>query len=223
MALVSLSAAGKEGVAVIQAGILLPLTGPWTAEIRAASQELLTGKVQLQLGPTHILVGTIMSASVVEGQLRVRLAAGGRSLTKPSSPSTTPPPRWGWCSRIWPRTWARPISARAIRPMLAHQLEHWTTGRMPAGQAVRCLLAKPAEVSWRHLPDGTLWAGRESWPATPVRDAVEVRHFPEDRASELALEDLALMPGTTWQGRRVDYIDMRVTGSGTRATVWYAS
>lgn len=64
-------------------------------------------------------------------------------------------------------------------------LPFWSRERGPAGQALQALLGAVPGNSWRFLPDGSLWIGPETWPASLFAASV-LHHKPQLGEAEVA-------------------------------------
>lgn len=221
---ITLTAAGAAaGHAIIKGSLYLPRVGAWVADLHVAADVPMTGKVELALGETLVLNGTVSRGGMREARLHVRVVAGGdglRSLVKPKH-YTSPTVRV--VMRDLLGDVGETLSGTSSPAVLATQLEHWTTAEMPAALAVRCLLDHAgADVVWRHLPDGSVWVGKEEWPESAVRDFDVLEFDPEDDVVKLTLLTPEVLPGTTIGGYKVDTAEVQMSGARVVATVWAA-
>lgn len=223
MPAVLVPAGRKDGPGVGAGTLWLPRVGAWLADLTIDSATVPSGRHELQLSDRHVLVGTVSRAGAVgDGQrTRLRLVAGAAGLLKQARPQHYTSPTLAVVLRDLLRNAGEVLSPSAERAVLVHQLAHWTTIAMPAAQAVRLLLsAAGPDVAWRHLPDGQVWVGRETWPDSKVRDFTELAREPESDTYEVAVPTPDLLPGTLLGGRRVDTVEIRMSGGSIRATVW---
>lgn len=223
MGLVTLSPAGRPGGgAVVGCNVLLPRVGAWTADLELDQASTVAGKVELSLGP-HTLAGSVDHAEVVAGRLQCRVVAGAAGLRELVVPKHYTSPTVGVVLKDILQDVGELVSPTADQAVLSQQLEHWTTLRQPAGRAIGGLLLRAGHgVAWRHLADGTVWVGRETWPESDVVSFSEISRNGASDRSEIALVHAEpIWPGTTLDGRQVDYVDLRLTGGATRATVFY--
>jgi hypothetical protein len=86
------------------------------------------------------------------------------------------------------------------------------------------LLAPLAQaVTWRVLPDGTIWAGPETWPDSGLTtdDYQILDEDPREGTALLGVEAPVLLPGTALAGRRVSYVEHLINAEGVRSNVWF--
>jgi hypothetical protein len=222
MAHVTVALAGKaNGFAVSDGQIVLPRTGAWHADIAVDNDESLSGKVEIRVGDAGTLKGTVSRASVYRGMLRVRVVAGGDGLRKDAVPQHFTTPTIGVVLAALAKGVGEAVSPTASASVTGVQLEHWTTLAMPAGEAISLLLERaPAGTVWRLLPDGTIWAGAETWPDAALDEAIEVAERPEDAVVDLGLLSPWVLPGTSVNGRKVDLAELTITGGEVHAKIW---
>lgn len=214
-------AGASAGPAVLSATLELPRVGAWVAEVSLATDSVPSGKVELVLGDVLTIKGTVSRAAVFEGRVSARVVAGADGLRKAVIPKHYTSPTVGVVLRDILGDVGEAQSASIASALLSTQLEHWTTIAMPAGQALRCLAPMAgADIAWRHLPDGTVWLGSEAWPDSRVTDYADVSASPGDATVEIHLLTPELLPGTLLGGRRVDALEIRVSGGSVDATAW---
>ncbi len=110
------------------------------------------------------------------------------------------------------------LSSASSASLLAAVLPRWVRTAGPAGNALSALLSRTPGAAWRVLPDGTVWAGVDEWPASDADYALL-----EDDASERRLvlaSDELLTPGVTLDGRRLSHLVHTVTASSSRTECW---
>jgi hypothetical protein len=225
MALVLLGVAGQTTGHVVSSGLIeLPLIGPWRADLKVDAPSALSGKVEIRIGKTDVLKGTVIRGAMYEGVFCPLIGAGGAGMrTKVTPKHYTSPTLKNVLTDLCSDA-GEAISSTADPATLLTQLPHWTTMKMEAGVAIRLLMeSAPAGTSWRMLADGTLWVGPETWPASQVTDFRELAQTPEDAVVELGLEQPFLLPGTTLGGRKLDQVNIEITGGKVKTTVWTAA
>jgi hypothetical protein len=220
----TLAQAGKlVGFAVVSGTIHLPRVGAWTADLRVSSDTPLTGKVEVRIGDSLTLAGSVSRGAVHEGFLHAAIVGGAAGLRSSVKPKHYTSPTLRIVLQDVLGDVGEALAASADAGILGTQFEHWTSLAMPAGQAVRLLLEHSAaggEVAWRHLPDGTLWVGRESWPTSNVADVTPVAADPVNDTIEVSMVSPEVLPGTVVAGRKVDEVEVRFSGAGVAATLW---
>jgi hypothetical protein len=225
MAMVVLGVAGQTTGSVVSSGIIeLPRIGPWRADLKVDAPAALTGKVEIRIGKSDVLKGTVIRGGMYEGMFCPLIGAGGAGMRAKVTPKHyTSPTLRNVLSDLCGDA-GEAISSASDADTLMTQLPHWTTLRMEAGVAIRLLMeSAPSGTSWRMLADGTLWVGPETWPASQVTEFREVAQTPEDAVVELGLDQPFLLPGTTLGGRKLDQVNIEITGGKVKTTVWVAS
>lgn len=223
MSALTLTAAGAgAGFAVVSGTINLPRIGAWTADLVVASPNPMTGRVDLQLANGLTLKGTVARGGVLEKLFRARIVAGANGLRSFVRPKHYTAPTLRVVLTDLLGDVGETLSSTADRQVLNHQFEHWTTIKMPAARAIRCAIERAgADIVWRHLPDGTFWVGRETWPESTVTDFTEPDGAtPEAGVIELSMVAPGLLPGTAIGGRRIDHIQYTPTGGNLTALAW---
>jgi hypothetical protein len=226
MPAMSVAAAGaSRGFALVRVDLDLPRLGAWTADLVIASESVLEGKVEIRIGSSLVLAGTVSRGRTYRGLAHARVVAGANGLR----------------SKVTPKHYTTPTLRKVVNDVLADagealapssdtavlntQLFNWTTMRMPAGQAVRCLVERAGDdISWRHLPDGTVWIGRETWPTSPITEFADGEGgSPEADVVDVILVSPEVLPGTTLGGRQIDHVQYVATAAGLRSTLWLVS
>jgi hypothetical protein len=233
MAAVTVRPAGATtAMPVIYGSITMPRTGAWVANLHLSSQVKPSGRVELQAGPI-LLLGTVNRAGLEAGGVRVRIVGGADGLRKNAVPKhyTSPIVRLPLADLL--RDAGEALSAAVDATVLNRTLLAWTTLGVQTGAMVQTLMEVAAlqpgfesdDITWRLLPDGTLWAGRETWPLSTSTEFRIVEQAPEDDVWTLAVELPAILPGTTLPlepSRRVDTVEHQVTPELVRSKVWLA-
>lgn len=219
--LVQLRAAGvTSGVAITEIIISLPRAGAWVADLALTTADPPSGRVEIDLADSLTLAGTVSRADEIGGVVRARVVAGGDGLRKKVKPKHYTSPTAGIVLRDLLADVGEELASGIAPGLLNAQFEHWTTMTMPCGQAIRCLFPDLGELAWRHQPDGKLWVGAETWADSGVTEYTDTSASPENATFEVTLLAPELLPGRSLDGRKVDAVELRATGSGVSATVW---
>jgi hypothetical protein len=213
-----------NGLTLLAATITLPRVGVWHADLAAAGADpsVLTGAVVLQLGDGGLaLAGTsIRPASVWRGQVRARIAGGAAGFG-----AVLPAKAYRY---VTGRILAMDILAGAgeqLSPtadgsMLATILPAYARLEGGAGAALYTLVAV-LDASWRVLADGSVWIGREQWPACPLTDDQMMDLAPEDGRASFGVELPSALPGTTFEGQRIGRVVHRLTADKIRTELFF--
>lgn len=89
-------------------------------------------------------------------------------------------------------------------PTLDRELPRWHVSGGSARQALTAL-AEATDTAWRVLRDGTVWFGAETWPEV-APEGVLTHESWADGHLVLAAETPDMVPGTVYQGQRVEHV-----------------
>ena len=159
-----------------------------------------------------------MRSGVYEGVQHVRLVGGEGGLAMGAE---TPPRYYQGAPRKLIIGDLLSSAGERLSPLstgLDTVLARWVVMGGPARDALLSLLDG---VSWRVLPDGTVWTGDETWPAAPnVRyDTIDRRY--NDGMSVLGVERPWLLPGMTLNEGRVSFVTHRIDAVEVRTDVLF--
>ncbi len=218
-----------NGTPVFTGTICIPRVGAWTADLSVDRDQAVTGACTLAIDGGLTLVGQADRTGVWLGTARLRVVGGANGLRKAARPQHYRQTTLRAVLLDLLATAGERLAASADAATLALSLPHWTTIGQPVGRMVAALLEDsrlPAATAWRVLPDGTLWVGQETWPDSGLMnltDYQDLAEAPEEGTVELGVEAPRLLPGTTLGGRRVSYVEHRMTGDGARTCLWLES
>lgn len=204
---------------VLRGDVLLPRVGSWTADLTLDAETAPTGSVTIASPAGLRLVGTAERSRAVEGRVEVRVRGGAGGLLRELAPVAYRPVggvRVRTILEDWARESGESLSSAIAPELLAEFLPAWTRERGTAERAVRTL-ARALGCSWRFHPDGGLLLVRETWPTVDPDGITVLRDDPVNDAIELGVDVPLpeLVPGVTWQGRRVSSVEAFIIGNGT--------
>jgi hypothetical protein len=192
-----------NGYAIIRGSIRLPRVGVWNADIVVNTADSITGPVVLETADgAFSLHGTAYRQGIFQQTLSMRVIGGAGGLSTPPGgigSALTPKFYQGATVRLVLgdilAACGEQLSTTSDTAVLATVLRRWVVMGGPGKEALARLL-EPLNVSWRVLPDGSVWVGTEKWPAAPSTqfDLIE-RHYGEGRVV-IGSEQPFLMPGT---------------------------
>ena len=217
--------ASLNGAPVLTGVICIPRVGAWTADLSVDRDQAVTGACTLAIDGGLTLIGTVAQGGVWLGTAHLQVVGGANGLGKTARPQHYRQTTLGAVLRDLMATAGERLTASADATTLALSLPMWATIAQPVGRMVAALLEDirlPAATSWRVLADGTVWVGQETWPDSKLvnlTDYQDLAEAPEEGTLELGVEAPRLLPGTTLGGRRVSYVEHRLTGDGARTRV----
>ncbi len=221
-------AGASAGLPVTHGAITMPRTGAWHATLHLASEVKLSGRVEIKAGAGLSLVGTVNRAGLEAGGVRIRVVAGADGLRQAAKPRHYTSPVVRMPLDDLARDAGESLSPTCDAEVLNRTLLAWTTLGVETGAMMATLMdvvsglyAKDT-VTWRFLGDGTLWAGRETWPASGATDFRIVSQSPEDDVLVLGVTLPEVLPGTTLLERHVDTVEHTVTPDELLSRVWLA-
>lgn len=200
-----------NGADILSGSITLPRQGVWQAELVIVATSAPTGPVRLRIGSRLELSGVVVRSGGFAGKITVWVAGGAGGLARqlPSKWYLGAPRRLPLTDLV--EEAGERLSTTTDAALLDEVLSPgWTRLRGPAAEALARLL-EGTGASWRILPDGSLWAGPETWPtAQGMADLVVLE---EDRSRGrlvLATEAPQLLPGQTLRGDRVSDVELTI-------------
>ena len=202
-----------NGAPILRGTITLPRQGVWHADLELEAIEAPTGSVLLQIGAALSLRGVVepRAGGVFAGRVRVRVVGGAGGLQRQLDPKWYAGAPRELPLRDLVEEAGERLSSRTDPALLGEVLSPgWARVRGTAAEALGRLL-EGTGASWRILPDGSLWAGPETWPtAQGMADLVVLE---EDRSRGrlvLATEAPQLLPGQTLRGDRVSDVEITI-------------
>lgn len=206
------------GRTVLSARLTLPRSGLWLASIEADADYPMTGMMSLVLGDGVMDLHGAAFGDVVHGRWSARMVGGAGGLGR-----TIPPKMYlGAPLRLVledimsesGETLSRTVTDRLWLDMVP---AYWTRMQGTGAEGLN-ELCRAAGASWRALPDGTIWAGLDQWPAHQGNVEV-IREYPRERRLELACEGIVL-PGELLFSRRVSLVEHSIGKDSFRTQVW---
>lgn len=206
-----------NGLAVIEARIALPRVGLWHLDATVDDASELSGAVDVVYGSTT-LRGTVARAGVRDDSSRVRVVGGAGGMAKRIAPKSyiQLPLRIPLTDLL--EAAGEKLSPSADPALLGAMVSRWTRLEGPASHALASLLER-RDVAWRPAADGTIWIGSERWPVAELEHELLFEDAITNRV-RLYAEDPTLLPGTTFEGQRVSYIEHHF-GAELRTEVWF--
>jgi hypothetical protein len=213
-----------NGRAVLRGTLSLHRTGAWRARLEVDGSELVSGAVTVVAEGGARFRGVVTAAGDAGERIDLEVWGGAGGLTR-----SVPPQFYRGAPLRLPlgdvlRAAGETLSPRSDRGALEVLLPRWALAATTGTAALDALVATVAGATWRVLADGTVWVGRETWPAVavehdllseaPARDQVVIgaTHLPT-----------ALVPGVTFLGRRVSVVHHVLEPDSLRTTVLFES
>lgn len=196
-------------VQAVEARVSFPRVGAWTADavlVDAVSLGAASIVLAASVSETPVkLKGTIIRGDTIDGVTRVRIVGGAGGLGTLLQAQGYFQISAGVVLKDALRGAGEALSATADPGTLAAVLPAWTRAQGAAGASVQAL-AELAGVAWRVMQDGTIWIGPETWPVSSP-DYQLLGKKPELGVWDVFMDPPALLPGTTFAGAKVAYVE----------------
>lgn len=206
------------GAPLLEARLVMGLTGAWTAYCQASSDTELTGRVVLDDGGIQFR-GTARAGGVHGNRARVLLVggAGGLSNTLPAKHHRSTPARAVIEDIL--RESGETLALDSDSTVLSTLLPFWTRQEGKAGQLLTTLCQDELGANWRVKRDGTVWVGRDSYPEQNLDHVLEA-YDPSERLAVIATDRAELLPGMTFRGQQVRRV-AHLIAERSRSEVWF--
>jgi hypothetical protein len=211
-----------NGQDVLEAKSSRRRTGAWSFDLLVDDPDALTGQVTIVVNDGALtFVGTAVRTGVFSDTGHVRVIAGSGGLSTVATPRSYAGPTVAGVLADLLADAGETLSPTADAGVLAQELDAWTTGARPVADLISLLLSagSPGAV-WRSLPDGTIWVGNETWPDAGVSSSPYqiFEDSAETNSMVVGCDAPFLLPGTTFEGRKVGYVEDSVGQEGQGVT-----
>jgi hypothetical protein len=214
---VKYSANGRE---LYEACVCLPLTGTWTADLRLSEgADVLSGAASLVLDGLS-LRGTVVRAGASEATQQARIVGGAGGLAKSVVPKQYVRTPFSIIVRELLNAVGEQLSPRSDSKVLDTVEASWVVARQSVGEALNGIVRRLG-ASWRVESSGEVWIGIDSFPETSLERAALMADFPAEGRQVWGVERPALLPGVTFNSRRVVQVQHRCSAGRLRTEVWF--
>lgn len=214
-----MATATVQDLACFEARLSVPRAGVWCLDAVVNTRQALSGAVSAKVGKID-LTGTVAHGEVYLDALRVRIVGGMGGMGKTASP------------KFWQQTAAQQVASSLLDSVgesldsassLSASLAFWAVGSGTAGAELGKLAAALSDATvWRVQPGGKVWVGEDSWADSGV-SGVEIDRDPIERVVVIGADVPALLPGTTWEGLRIDLVEHHVKAGAVRTLAWWTA
>jgi hypothetical protein len=215
-----MSFATLNGRPILTGRITLPRSGVWVANLTLDGPDAASsGQVAVQVGKQLTLSGTIVRSGTFAGKATMLVVGGKGKLRTPlpgkdhlGAPLSVV--LGDLCTEA-----GETLSPTCDADVLALvATPSWVRAGGPAADALGRVLADAgSDIVWRVRPDGSVWVGRETWPASKgMADVVVLEHDHGDGRIVLVTEAPELLPGMTFRGDRVSSVEIAIEPSKIR-------
>ena len=208
-----------------------PISGRWFGHVRLASQTLPIGANTLAVDGGFSFVGAMAGGGDFLDSQHVHIA-GGKQWNDP--PKTVIGAFTGAKLRDLLNSIAKQagetVSSKIDASLLAMALPFWTITRTTRENALDQLAAWASRtlgetVNWRHLGDGSIWMGVETWPTVQIPEGSDILEWaPEEGRYVIGCDKFWLTPGCTVPGiGQVSGVDHYIEADQLRTWAWVGS
>lgn len=208
------------GLPVVDFRLTMPRWGVWVCEASLVDdRQPPPGKCEIAVGDNNKLQGTLEMAATAYDSTVVRVRAGGGGMGTIATPKHYSNASLRLVLSDLLKKAGELLSTTADVGVLATQLPHWATLQWPTGRAVAQLIAAAGDdVAWRHLPDGTVWVGREQWkPVTPEHELLQVNPLVGNLM--ISSLDALVLPGDSFAGEHISYVEHSLLDGRIRSSL----
>jgi len=200
---------------VLSGMLTYPATGAWTARLVLAADEAPRGQAELQLG-SLALVGSVAEAGVFGGRCTARLVAGLGHLQDQVAGQHYRGASGRLIVQALLASVGETLDPESDPAPLSIVLGHW---HHFGGTLTRALADLAAELrcAWWVTPAGLVRFGTPAYAAAEPEGATVLDERSDRRTLVVALDEEPLVPGTTFQGRRIAAVDHEIGASRWRA------
>lgn len=202
------AAAEALPVSPIQAELRHPRMGAWHCDLDLDLATRAAGKIRFELDDLEF-VGTVLEDhNGNDGQrAKCRVVAGNGNLSKQvqaHSYSVSSGVKVGTIVADILRECGEDLSDLSDQTALDRKLPRWHVSAGTAQQALT-RLAEETDCAWRVMRDGTVWFGEETWPEVEPAGTLTNEDWSSGHV-ELASEEPNMVPGTVYQGQKVEHV-----------------
>ncbi len=212
-----MSYATCNGLPVTSGRVAIPRVGAWHADL-ALDGDAPVGELAITLGGLGFR-GWARRSGTWGGQTTVRAVGGRGGLARTVAAQGFRDSQLSAVVDHVLRESGETLARDADQGALATALPWWSVLEAPAGAALAAV-TQALGLVWRVTPSGEVWIGAETWPESQI-DAEALAYSAASDVAEVYLPVPALLPGMTWQGRRVSYVEHAIEPERVRSRVWF--
>lgn len=209
-----------NGRPVLRCEITMPSTGAWFARLAVDDNGAPEGTVTIAAADGRATWrGTAYRSGVARDMWLALVVGGGGGLADDLTPKFYRGATVGLVLREALQAAGERLSPASDQGILGTALEAWTRASGSLSTCIR-MVCRATGATWRVLSDGTVWVGRETWPAMSLAHE-EIRVDPHAGRLEIASEVPALIPGVMLSGRRVTRVEHKIDSDSIRTVAYF--
>lgn len=212
---------------VTEGKITFPLFGAWVADLIVTSGGTVSGAVSITMDGDNPLTlsGTVYRGAEFIQDNRLRVVGGKAGLFKDAKPKH-------YKDFVLMRNVlgdlmsdsGESLSSTSDTSLLSSQMDMWTTTKQPVSRVILSLLEMMAPDSvFRVRPDGSVFVGADSFSNvdSSFPDAVVLDRDDVNGKLVVGLDLPNLLPGVTFQEKKISYVEHHFDSMGVRANAWF--
>lgn len=218
-----MSTADVNGSALIDGRVTLRLQGAWEAfaVVETTDPADVTGAVSIAIGDTTLKgTATPLMGADAGNRVTLRIVGGAGGLGAAVTAKDYSQPTRRAVAQAILGDGGEALSATSDSAVLDVQLPRWTTLAGTVGDALWSLV-EAAGAHWRVLGDGSIWIGTETWPAVTDDEVVVEDEQPSESRIDVALEEMTILPGSSFNEQNISTATYTIDGSSMRAALYY--
>lgn len=208
-----------NGQPVVAGRVCLPRTGAWHADVIVDSSEAYSGRVTIELDGA-VLSGTVRRGGVKDDTGAYRIVGGAGGMLRNARPQAYNNVQARLVANDLLSGVGETLSPLSDASLLSSFFQSWVTLEAPTSGALSALVTAIG-ATWRVLADGNVWVGTETWPTSTVPASVAFGRDPRLNTLELATDGALVLPGTVFDGKRIEYVEYRLNGGGFSGRAWH--
>jgi hypothetical protein len=206
------AAAAARPVAPIGAELRMSRIGEWHCDLDLDQETIEKGKVNFQLDDLEFvgtadpeatgMDGNRAKCTVIAGNGRIRRKIDAHSYSGSNGVKV------GTVVRDILKDCGEDLSDLSDAEMLDKKLPRWHVTKGTTAASALTKLADACDAAWRMLRDGTVWFGAETWPEVEPEGTLTNESW-SDGCLTLASETPNMIPGTIYQGQKIEHVTHR--------------
>jgi hypothetical protein len=215
-----------NGTPVLSGALTMPIVGTWHANLDLDAPVAPTGRISIDWDGVPFS-GTVVRSGADEGgrsQALIVGGAGGFSKVLTGKYYASGPTLKIIVADILSEA-GETLSSTADASVLSHVVARWERTAGTAGYSLTAAL-DDAGATWRVLSDGTVWVGKDTFPAVARADIPGLTVLDENHSSGfivVSVDAPLLRPGVTLLERQAREVTFTLTPGSSRAEIRYQS
>ena len=208
---------------IIEVKLTLPKNGVWLAAnciIDSVDELSINQKVQMKFLDTTFN-GTVVDTGVFQGFLRATIVGGTGNMAKMIESKAYKGLPAGQVIRDIGALTGHSIADSSDKDILNFVLSRWDKLKAKASDLIESLL-KVTGGTWRILPDGSLWVGKEVYTPLNPNDYLVINKTPSEAKWSIYNESTLVQPFTSLEDNNIFRVEYEIIHSELFCTIFFA-